>query len=603
MNKLGLSASIIGLFSAGALAAAGGCSANSSSGSSGPHGQANATGSGGSPSLNLGGTPGVGAGLNLGDSPGDSDGDGGLPASCEEAGALHSYVGCDFWPTIVANPVWGVFDPAVVVANGGTASAKVIIDGPSSFHQEVMVAPGGLQTVLLKWVTDLKGPEFSTVNTSGGRMKNSVRVNKGAYHMTSSLPVTAWQFDPLQYTKPACPGITGGENGCLSASVDASLLLPSTAMTGNYRIFGYSSKNEGDQWGSVPSGAAITATADNTVVTVQLGPKCGTELFPTTDLGVCVSASTSPGVAEQKAKDIVQYMMNAGDVIELVAAWAAYPQTKNADLSGSVINANAPVQVISFNAIAQLPDYSVANADHMEETVLPAEVLGNEYVVVPPTTPNGNAVGHVVRIYGNVDNTHLTYPGTKPPGAPDMLMAGDMVQIPPMPVGQPAAECITVPDHCMVSEPFVVQGDQPFAVASFMVGGTLQMPGTDASTSQGDPSMTMEVAPKQFRQQYTFLAPPDFKENFADVLVPMGAAVKLDGMPLSGTPTAIPGSTWGFVRAKLNNAGSGAHDISTTDPAGLGLQVEGFGFATSYYYPGGLNLKHISEPPGIPVVK
>jgi hypothetical protein len=599
MTKFKLSASLIALATAGALASASGCSANKSSGSS-PRGQGSSDGSG----LNLGGGTGVGPSLSIaGNGAVDSDSDGGLPATCDEAGGIHSYVGCDFWPTIVANPVWEVFDPAVVVANGGMVAAKVVIDGPNAFHQEVTVAPGGLQTVLLKWVADLKGPQFSTVNTSTGRMKNSARVDKGAYHMTSSVPVTAWQFNPLQYTKPACPGITGGESGCRSSSVDASLLLPSTAMTGNYRIFGYSSKNEGTDWGSVPSGAAITATADNTVVTVQLGPKCGTELFPTTDLGVCVSASSSPGVAEQKANDVVKYMMNAGDVVELVAAWAQYPQTKNADLSGSVVNATAPVQVISFNAIAQLPDYSVANADHMEETVLPAEVLGNEYIVVPPTTPTGNAVGHVVRIYGNVDNTHLTYPGTKPSGAPDVLMAGDMVQIPPLPTGQPAADCITVPDHCMVSEPFVVQGDQPFAVASFMVGGTLQMPGTDAMTSQGDPSMTMEVAPAQFRQQYTFLAPADYQENFADVLVPMGAAVTLDGMPLSGAPTAIPGSTWGFVRAKLNNTGTGAHNISTTDPAGLGLQVEGFGFATSYYYPGGLNLKHISEPPVIPVVK
>ncbi len=604
MTKFQLSASLITVLAAGALAAAGGCSANNSNTGSSPHGQAPPTGNSGASSLNLGGATGVGSSLNIGGNGAtDSESDGGLPATCEEAGGIHSYVGCDFWPTIVANPVWGVFDPAVVVANGGTMPAQVVIDGPSGFHQQVTVAPGGLQTVLLKWVLDLKGPEFSTTNTSGGRMKNSARVNKGAYHMTSTVPITAWQFNPLQYTKPACAGITGGEKGCLSASVDASLLLPSTAMTGNYRIFGYSSKNEGELWGSVPGGAAITATADNTVVTVQLGPKCGTELFPTKDLGVCVSASTGPGVAEQKANDIVQYMMNAGDVLELVAAWAAYPQTKNADLSGSVVNATAPVQVISFNAIAQLPDYSVANADHMEETVLPAEVLGNEYVVVPPTTPKGNSVGHVVRIYGNVDNTHLTYKGTKPAGAPDMIMAGDVVQIPPLPVGQPAADCITVPDHCMVSEPFVVLGDQPFAVASFMVGGTLQMPGTDAMTSEGDPSMTMEVTPKQFRQQYTFLAPADYKENFADVLVPMGATVLLDGMPLTTAPTPIGDSTWGFVRAKLNNTGTGAHDISTTDPAGLGLQVEGFGFATSYYYPGGLNLKHISEPPVIPVVK
>jgi len=596
MTKFELSASLLALVTASALAAASGCSANTSNKGSTPRGPGSAgSGSG----LNLGGSTGIGSSLNLGGDGQEIDSDGGLPATCEEAGGIHSYVGCDFWPTVVANPVWAVFDPAVVVANGGMVEAKVVITGPNAFHQEVTVAPGGLQTVLLKWVTDLKGPEFSTTNTSGGRMKNSARVDKGAYHMTSTVPITAWQFNPLQYTKPACPGITGGESGCRSASVDASLLLPSSAMTGNYRIFGYSSKNEGEQWGSVPGGAAITATADNTVVTVQLGPKCGAELWPTAELGVCVSASIAPGIAEQKAKDIVEYKMNAGDVIELVGAWAKDPQTKNADLSGSVVNASAPVQVIAFNAIAQLPDYSVANADHMEETVLPAEVLGNEYIVVPPTTPSGTAIGHVVRIYGNVDNTRLTYPGTKPKGAPDMLMAGDVVQIPPLPVGQPAADCITVPDHCVVSEPFVVQGDQPFAVASFMVGGTLQMPGTDPTNSQGDPSMTMEVAPKQFRKQYTFLAPADYQANFADVLVPMGAAVLLDGMPLAGTPTAIPGTTWGFVRAKLNNTGTGAHDISTTHADGLGLQVEGFGYATSYYYPGGLNLKHISDPPVI----
>jgi hypothetical protein len=142
-----------------------------------------------------------------------------------------------------------------------------------------------------------------------------------------------------------------------------------------------------------------------------------------------------------------------------------------------------------------------------------------------------------------------------------------------------------------------VQGDQPFAVASFMVGGTLQMPGTDAMTSQGDPAMSMMVTPEQFRKDYTFLAPTDYLENFADVLVPSGAAVTLDGAPLADTPTRIGNSDWGFVRAKLGMGMGGVHTISTPDPRGLGLQVVGFGFATSYYYPGGLNLKLISSPP------
>jgi hypothetical protein len=524
------------------------------------------------------------------------------PKTCTEAMNARTYVGCEFWPTVTANPVYLEFDPAVVVANGQAEDAKVIIDGPNAFHQEATIRPGELQTILLKWVMGLKGPEFSLADTSAGRLTASGRVDKGAYRMTSSVPVTAWQFNPLQYRKAAaaCTRVAFGPGAteCRSATVDASLLLPTAAMTGFYRVFGYSSKNEGMLWGSVPGGAAITATKDGTMVRVQLGPKCGVELYPTADLGVCVAAG--PGVDAKNGGEIYEFQMNAGDVVQLVGAWAKDPQTRNADLSGTVINATQPVQLVSFNAIAQLPDYSVANADHMEETVLPAEVIGKKYVVVPPTTPLGNAVGHVVRIYGNVNDTHLSYPQGAPPDAPTTIHAGDVVQIPALPKGQPALECVKVPDHCMMNMPFIVEGDQPFAVASFMVGGTLQMPNTDATTSQGDPAMSMMVTPEQFRKDYTFLAPSDYLENFADVLIPVGAQVTLDGGPLAGTPTQIGNSEWSFVRAKLSGAKGGVHTISTPDARGLGLQVVGFGFATSYYYPGGLNLKHISIAPIIP---
>src|ERR1019366_8515339 len=32
------------------------------------------------------------------------------PSTCAEAAAWQSYVGCDYWPTVVANDVWSVFD-------------------------------------------------------------------------------------------------------------------------------------------------------------------------------------------------------------------------------------------------------------------------------------------------------------------------------------------------------------------------------------------------------------------------------------------------------------------------------------------------------------
>jgi hypothetical protein len=38
------------------------------------------------------------------------------PATCAQAAMQRSYVGCDYWPTVVANTVWSIFDYAVVVA-------------------------------------------------------------------------------------------------------------------------------------------------------------------------------------------------------------------------------------------------------------------------------------------------------------------------------------------------------------------------------------------------------------------------------------------------------------------------------------------------------
>lgn len=599
--KLHLSASLLALVIGSGCSAAGG-GASSDDGGSGNKGSGSTSSVGAQPNLGIGGSLALGGSVGTGAAASTDS-----PETCEEAAMGHTYVGCDFWPTVTANPVYVEFDPAVVIANGSSTAASVTIDGPAGFHQEVMIAPGALETVKLKWVMDLKGPEFSLSNTSGGRLEASSRADGGAYHIVSSVPVTAWQFNPLQYAIPAeaCTRVTGGMSGCRSATNDASLLIPSTAMTETYRVFGYSSKNEGKDWGSTPGGIAITATKDGTKLQVQLGPKCGVEIFPTTDLGTCVAAGPpASGITAKMPGEIYDLEMNAGDVVQLVGAWAKDPQTRNADLSGTVVKAapGFPVQVVSFNAIAQLPDVSIANADHMEETVLPAEVIGKKYIVVPPTTPNGDAVGHVVRIYGNKDGTQLTYPEGKPPGAPDVINEGDMFQIPPLPTGQPAPQCVGTADKCMLNTPFVVEGTEAFAVASFMVGGVLQMPGTDATNSQGDPSFSMEVTPEQFRKEYTFLAPTDYLENFADVLIPTGASVTLDGAAVTAPITPIGGSGWGFARIKLEaGTANGVHKLSTDHEQGLGLQVMGFGFATAYYYPGGLNLQRITEPPVIVV--
>src|SRR5690606_17697452 len=216
--------------------------------------------------------------------------------------------------------------------------------------------------------------------------------------------------------------------------------------------------------------------------------------------------------------------------------------------------------------------------------VLPAEVIGNEYLVVPPSNPNGVVQGgHVVRIYGNVDGTTLTYDGTPPAGVPTTIDAGQVVEL------------------AYATNTYKITGSEPFAVGSFMLGGSAQSSDAacPAHPCSGDPAFSMMVTPEQFRTSYTFLAPTDYDANFADVLIPDGAAVTIDGAAVTATGAVAPG--WSVARVPLDSSAGGSHRLEADMP--VGLQVMGFGHATSYYYPGGLNLELISEPPPPVVVR
>ncbi|MBN2803998.1 MAG: IgGFc-binding protein [Deltaproteobacteria bacterium] len=508
----------------------------------------------------------------------DSDTDTDKPLTCAMAKENKTYMGCDFWPTITYNMVWynpaasTGFEFAVVVANDNVSDAVINIDGGAlSASIEETIPPGELKAITLPWVQELKGPTFNTANTGGNRVTSSVFKQGGAYHMTSSVPVTAWQFSPLEYEVSPVPAgcidnLTDSKH-CYSVTNDASLLMPSTAMTGAYRVFSYGGSYP-DSFGDAPGAIAITATEDNTLVKVQLSD--------------AIAAGT--GVAAADAGAVVEYTLNAGDVVQLLGKPGQWMGEPHGDLTGSLVlalDANdegtsdspnyKPVQVIGLSPIADLtPATVVSYADHMEEAIMPAEALGSKYIVAPPTGKGGSPVEHRVRIIGNVDGTTLTYEGTAPPGAPSSLDSGKW------------AEVIT-------TSPFIVSSqdeDHPFIVVSFIQGD--------------EPGVTMEVTPQQFRDSYTFLAPVSYETNYCDILIPDGATVTLDGAPVGGSNTAIGGG-WSIQRVQLTGGpgGDGKHKLTADQP--VGLQVMGYGWATSYYYPGGLNLEIISKPPVISI--
>ncbi|HVH46297.1 MAG TPA: IgGFc-binding protein [Labilithrix sp.] len=512
--------------------------------------------------------------------PGAGDGDTQDPVDCASAARLKSYVGCDYWPTITPNVVWSIFDYAVVVANTGPHEAAITVTGPNGTNKTATVPSGQLRKIYLPWVPALKGGDADACGAPPD-LEGSVIVNEGAYHLVSSSPVTVYQFNALEYTGEGGEDESGGPKdwsecpgtvrmcgkikiGCFSFSNDASLLLPSTAMTNTYRVMGYKGASAAP-WAGAPGLVAtvlsVTSTQPNTSVTVALSPTAK------------VVASQNGQVAATEGGSTLTFdLPNAGDVLELVSE-----KGQEYDFSGSLVQSTKPVQVITSTPCINIPSDKQA-CDHLEETVLPAETLGKHYVVTPPTGPKGEPVGHVVRLYGNKDGTTLEYKPTKPEKCPDTLGAGQV------------ADCEIVAED----QAFEVTGSQEFGVATFLLGARhYDWSGMD---KRGDPDQSYYPSVEQFRTKYVFLGPNDYPVLYADITAPAETEIVLDDAPLEATWTAIGDGRFGVHRVDLTKSGrDGVHTLTASKP--VGVQVIGFGDNTSFQYPGGLNLTLIAAPP------
>ena len=532
-----------------------------------------------------------GVGTLLVDASLDGAAPAGDPQTCEEAAQQHSYVGCDYWPTVVANNVWSIFDFAVVVANAGQSTANVAVTGPASTSRTATVAPGQLAKIYLPWVSALKGADATNCGQSVP-LASSVVAPASAYHLVSSVPVTVYQFNALEYAGQggpagkswsACPGATvctdptaplfGQMAGCFSFSNDASLLLPSTAMTGNYVVTGHPGIVQVDPTSGLTesAGGYVAITGTQNATSVKLKVSSGGQI------------AAGGGIPTAGPGGTLSFTLDAGDVVELLGPGGA-------DLSGSIVQASAPVQVVTGHPCIQVPP-TEPRCDHTEESVFPAETLGEDYVVVQPAGPAGAPVGHEVRIYGSVDGTTLTYDPATPPGCPTTINAGQVVECgtPPCPttvdLTAPASDC------GITSRDFEVKGDRPFAVGTFTLGAFV----VDPNQIEGDPAQSLVTAVEQFRSKYVFLAPNDYPVNYVDVVARAATSFTLDGQAVRAAPQAVGTSGFSVYRVALGAGQQGAHVLVASQP--VGIQVVGYGAYTSYMYPGGLDLQPIAPPP------
>jgi len=469
-----------------------------------------------------------------------------------------SNIGCNYFPTVTGNQVRSEFEFAVIVSNDGDGVARVQVeDGALASPVTFDVEPHAVHVQRLPWVTALKACEKFDDIECGNPQNGSARVQHGAYHLRSTRPVTVYQYNPLDYGLPSLPCSTELLEGC-SYTNDASLLLPASAMTGNYYASSWQS------WYSrtgadFPGFVTITATRDHTAVTIT----------PAAD------TSGGPGLPGMARGQPTTITLDVGDVAQLFSQRTA---SDPGDLTGTRIQADQPVQVIGGHYCTETIGMA---CDHMEESMLPVEALGTRYIVTAPEgAPHSDFWGeqfHIseryLRIVATEPDTTITYdpptfrlaPGQEAPV--HLANAGDV------------GEIVFAYFRASVE----IRSNKKILITEYMVGGQ--------QCNIGDPAMAVAVPVEQYRTQYSFHAPTNYDQNYVNVVALLTSQVYLDGAgPLAGFE-AIGSTGWGLLRVPLDNTGTGTHDVRSSDP--FGITVYGYGAYTSYWYAGGLDLHPI----------
>lgn len=513
-----------------------------------------------------------------------SDTDGGCLNLCAEAEASHSYIGCEYWPTPALNSQLDPeFEFAVAIANPQRVPAQVTVRLGATMLAQAEVAPGALETVTLPWIVALKGVS---------QEERSALVTPGAYRLQSNVPVTVYQFNPLEYRiEQDCVSehlvdVPDAENPqidgqCFSYSNDASLLLPTHVLTGDYMVVSRSTmlnRIETAQFDLLAKSPGFFAVVGVEAREVQVQVTVTAHVIASVDGAVAALAPGEQGSFTLAQGDVLQIVAdaptecgtgpqdtgvdpNTNQIVEIRTYCEVGPEY---DLTGSEVHADGKLAVISGHNCGFVP-FDRWACDHQEEAIFPLQAWGQDYLVAmtEPLRDEPN----IVRVVSGADGNQIHF---------DPAVAADVTL-----------------DHGAilefeVAEDFRVTGTGALLVAQFLVGQDYAGIATAGAMGLGDPSLSLAVPTEQFRRSYSVLAPATFVQNYVNVIAPVDGAVEIDGEPITGFQPV--GST-GMATARVA-VDPGQHELSSSDF--FGVVSYGFGTYTSYMVPGGLDLTPIN---------
>lgn len=450
------------------------------------------------------------------------------------------YVGCEFWATDLPNYPDPTLNPtpenlpwALVISNPGNTAVRVGFEMPPLFTYTPTddSVPGGESRTF----------QLPNINVQGTSL-----MPKGVY-VVATGPVLVHQFNPWDNR----------------FSNDASMLLPEPLLGRDHVILSWpTSPLDQVQIPGFP-----TPPNQNGYFTVIAA-------YPNTNVTFTVSASVraSGAIPKLSKGQTATIRMNRGDVLSIQAD----PENlfDVADISGTTVSADKPIAVFGGHEQAvvgdPVPDGNGGTtgpccADHLEEQMLPLEMLSNRYFA-PKSPPRGTSQieDDFWRIQAAVDNVTIT---TNPPqaGANNVTLAkkGDYITV-------------------KTNQTFEVSGTGKLQIGQYLTSAdTVEAP---ISQQDGDPSLVVMVPTERYRTAYAFSVPDGYRGLYATLVRQQGVEIRLDGVPVSNaTFTNIGASGWQIGYVSLT---PGVHVAES--PSRFGLFVYGYSPKVSFAYIGGL---------------
>jgi hypothetical protein len=505
-----------------------------------------------------------------------------IKSVCDGTGAVHeckslcdvivknaSYIGCDYWAVDLDNTTEGLSEGtagafqiyAVVVSNATpdlpanvqVYDAEGYAKDPKEPLTSVTVPPGELAVLPLP-------PDCYA--TSRGCAKahqvNNTTLTPAAYRIIADVPITAYQFNPL-------------DNRVQAYSNDASLLFPEPSLGVRYIAMA-----AGTKWASSPSFITVVGTGSEEV-DVSITPRIRT-MPGRTHTGQEIPAM-DPGrtyTFKLKPFDVLNIASGREDTYD--ALGNGIP---TGDMTGTEIFATGRVAVFGGTECTEVPNTNprTGACDHMEQQIYPVNSWGLVYHA-PKSWPRGQS-RDFWRVLARQDGTVIT---TTPDqlGSSRTLNSGEWVDFPS-------------------TESFVVRANRPVLVGQYLTG---ENDPRDRSLGQaagiGDPAFILGVPVEQYRSDYIFLVPDKYAQNYISIVATEATTINLDGTNLSEAVLTQRGALIEPVgdtgyRAIRVPIPEGPHTLTASNP--VGLYVYGFDRFVSYGYPAGLNLDDLNRRP------